>query len=126
MDSSTSRNSPVVLLAAGLVAGLIIATVDNHASGGEVSPIVVVVLLIAATAVAGALWGVRSWVAAFATWACVPLAHLFKHLLDLPDTLHPNTYASIVLLAAFTFVVATVGTGCGLLIRRLVIDEADR
>jgi hypothetical protein len=46
----------------------------------------------------------------------MPLANLSKHVLDLPDTLHPNTHASILLLATFSFVVATVGTGCGVLI----------
>jgi hypothetical protein len=52
-------------------------------------------------------------------WACVPLAHVVKHVLGLPDTLQPNTYKSILMLAAFTFVVAALGTGGGLLIRRL-------
>ena len=31
---------------------------------------------------------------------------------------HPNTYTSILTLAAFTFVVAALGTGAGMLIHR--------
>src|SRR5438105_2960348 len=108
-----------VRLGAGLAAGAAIAAVDNFAFGGEVSPIVVVAMLLAGAAAAGAAWGRRGWVAAAAAWAWVPAAHLAKRLLGLPDTLQPNTYASILLLAAFTLAVAAVGTGCGVLARNL-------
>ena len=106
-------------LGAGLVAGAAIVYVDNCAFEGEVSPLIIVALLLAATSMAGALWGRSGWIAAAITWACVPLAHILKHLLGLPDTLQPNTYTSILYLAAFTLVVATGGTGCGVLVRRL-------
>jgi len=107
-----------VRAAAGLVAGAAIVYVDNFAFEGEVSPMVIVAMLLAATAIAGAVWGRRAWVAAAATWACVPFAHVVKHVLGLPDTLHPNTYVSIFYLAVFTLVVATVGTGLGVLVHR--------
>jgi hypothetical protein len=108
-------------LVAGLVSGAAIVFVDNWAFGGEVSPIVIVGLLLAVTVMAGAVWGRSGWIAAAVTWACVPLAHVIKHVLGLPDTLHPNTYTSILYLAAFTLVVATFGTGCGVLARRFAI-----
>lgn len=114
-----TRDKWPVRLGLGLGAGVAIASVDSYAFGGEVSPIVIVGLLVAATATAGAFWGGRGWVASLAAWACLPSAHLVKHVLDLPDTLHPNTYASILLLAAFSLVVAMVGTGIGALIRKL-------
>ena len=107
------------LLGMGLLAGAAIAYVDNFAFQGEASPILIVALLLAATALAGALEGRNGWIAAGAAWACIPLAHVIKHVLGLPDTLHPNTYTSILYLAAFTLVVAASGTGCGLLVRRL-------
>jgi hypothetical protein len=113
-------------LGVGLVAGAAIVYVDNWAFEGEVSPIIIVALLLAATAMAGATWGRRGWVAAAVMWVCVPTAHAVKHVLGLPDTLHPNTYASIVYLAAFTLVVATAGTGCGVLIRKLAIGSVAR
>jgi hypothetical protein len=106
-------------LGAGLVAGAAIVYVDNCAFEGEVSPLIIVALLLAATAMAGAIWGRSGWIAAAVTWACVPSAHILKHLLGLPDTLHPNTYTSILYLAAFTLVVTTGGTACGVLVRRL-------
>jgi hypothetical protein len=106
-------------LGMGLLVGAAIVYVDNFAFQGEVSPFVIVAMLLAATAMAGAMWGRGGWIAAAVTWAAIPLAHLAKHLLGLPDTLHPNTYTSIFFLAAFTLAVATLGTGCGLLVRRL-------
>jgi hypothetical protein len=54
------------------------------------------------------------------------LAHLIKHVLGLPDTMQPNTYTSILMLAAFTLAVATIGTGCGILLRRLTAVAAKR
>jgi hypothetical protein len=106
-------------LGVGLVAGAAIVYVDNFAFQGEVSPFVIVAMLLSATAMAGAMWGRNGWIAAAVTWACIPLAHVFKHVVGLADTLHPNTYTSILFLAVFTLAVATLGTGCGLLVRRL-------
>jgi hypothetical protein len=106
-------------LGAGFLAGAAIVFVDNCALEGEVSPIVIVALLLAATTTAGVIWGRRGLVTAAVTWACVPLAHVVKHVLGLPDTLHPNTYTSILYLAAFTLVVAMGGIGCGMLVRSL-------
>ena len=110
-----------VRLIAGLAVGAVIAAVDNVIFGGEVSPIIIVAMLLAATTTAGLVWGRRGWPAAFAVWAWVPAAHLAKRVLGLPDTLHPNTYASILMLGSFTLVVATVGIACGLLARRFVV-----
>jgi len=113
-------------LGVGLVAGAAIVYVDNFAFEGEVSPIIIVAMLLATTATAAAIWGRRGWVAGTVAYACVPLAHVVKHVLGLPDTLHPNTYRSIVYLAAFSLVVAATGTGCGLLVRRLFTGPVRR
>lgn len=115
-----------VLVGVGFAAGVAIVAVDNFAFEGEVSPIVVVAILLAATLTSGVIWGQRGWAAAAAGWVCVPLAHLIKHILALPDTLHPDTYASILMLAAFTFAVATVGLGFGVLLRTLTTRRAGR
>jgi hypothetical protein len=109
-----------VRLGVGIASGVTIAAVDSLACQGEVSPIVIVFLLLGATAALGAIWGRRSWVSAVATWVCLPSAHLLMRLLGLPDTLHPNTWASLLLLAAFTFAVAAFGTAGGLVVHRLV------
>jgi hypothetical protein len=111
---------------AGLLAGAVIVCVDNFAFEGEVSPIIIVAMLIAVSAIAAAIWGARGWVPVGVAWAGVPLAHLAKHALGLPDTLHPNTYTSILYLAAFTLCVATIGAGFGLLARRLAVGSARR
>ena len=109
-----------MLVGAGVAAGAAIAAVDNFGSRGEVSPIVVVLLLLAATAAFGFFWGLRGWAAAATAWLCVPSSHLLKHVLGLPDTLHPNTYVSILMLAAFSLVVSAAGIASGALLRRAV------
>jgi hypothetical protein len=110
----------------GLAAGVAIAWVDNFAFEGEVSPIVIVVMLFAASATFAAMWGRLSWFASAATWMCVPLAHLVKHVLGLPDTLHPNTYRSILMLAAFTLLVVALGVGAGMLIHKSSAKASNR
>ncbi|MFH0991802.1 MAG: hypothetical protein V1799_17475 [bacterium] len=116
MRSTNITTKLPFLFVVGLVAGLAIAAVDNFAFESEVSPIVIVALLAAVTGTAGVLWGWRGWITSSSAWVCVPAAHLVKHLLGLPDTLHPNTYTSIMMPAAFTFVVAAIGTGSGVVV----------
>jgi hypothetical protein len=127
MASDNFAHTLAARVVVGLAAGAAISTVDNVAFAGEVSPIVVVALLLAATGIAGAFWGRRSWVATILTAGCVPSAHLFKHLLGLPDTLHPNTYASIFKLAGFSLAVVAVGTACGIFVRNLTdtVESSD-
>ena len=101
-----------------IISGSAIAAIDNFAFGGETSPIVIVMLLLLATGSFGFLWGKRGWLAAVLVWICIPGAHLLNHVLGLPDSIQPNTYASILKLAAFTFVIAAIGTACGVALFR--------
>jgi hypothetical protein len=111
----------------GAGAGALIAVVDNVLFHGEASPIVVVGLLLVTTGAAGAAWGKDGWLPALAAWIWLPGVHLVKRILDLPDTIHPNTYQSIVALAAFSLGVAAVGTLAGVALRRgLHSGPADR
>ena len=104
----------------GVVVGAGIVAVDNFAFGGEVSPIVIVGMLLVFSAAAAMIWGVRAAVATAIAWVWLPMAHLLKHLMRLPDTIHPNTYASILKLGVFSFMVTAVGLGLGLAFRRLL------
>ena len=106
-------------IAVGFIAGVILVIVDNIIFEGEVSPIVIVVILIGITSVFGTAWGWRGLQASSVTWICIPLMHLIKHLSGLPDTLHPNTYTSIAMLAAVTCVIAVMGTLFGVLANRI-------
>ncbi len=103
----------------GLIAGAVIVFIDNFAFQGEVSPIVIVIMLLVSTITVGAIWKWHAWITAITLWICVPMAHVVKHLLGLPDTLHPNTYTSILMLAVFTFVVSAIGFLFGTLINRI-------
>jgi hypothetical protein len=104
----------------GLVVGATLAAVDNVAFGGEMSPAVVVVMLLVATGAVGLVWGTRGWFASVPIWACVPLPHVAKHALGIADTLHPDSCPSIVLLALFSLAVAAAGTASGVLVRSRV------
>ena len=108
----------------GVIVGAGIAAVDNFAFGGEVSPIVIVGMLLVFGAAAGIIWGVRAVLSAAIVWVWLPTAHLLKHVMGLPDTIHPNTYASILKLGAFSFVVTAIGLGFGLAFRRLLGGHA--
>ena len=98
--------------------GIAIAAADNFAFGGETSPIFIFGLLLIATALIGFNWRSRGWLPAVILWVCIPSAHLIKHGLGLPDTIQPNTYASILKLAAVTLAVAVVGTAAGMAVGR--------
>jgi hypothetical protein len=104
----------VIRLILGLAAGAGIAWVDVATFGGEVTPIVDVALLLATGGLAGLLFGRKGWLAALAAWICLPGAHLGMHVLGLPDTIQPNTYGSIALLAVFSLGVTAMGWGLGL------------
>jgi hypothetical protein len=120
------RPSWLVRLGVGLIVGATIAAVDNFAFNGEISPIVVIAMLLAATTTAGLTPERLGWVTAGAVWIWVPGAHLVKRILGVPDTLHPNSYKSILMLAVFSLVVTAAGTGCGLLLRRLAPKKSCR
>lgn len=125
MQTRIAQQSGSVVLGIAVVLGVVIAAVDNVAIEGEVSPIVIVGMLLVATAIVGMLGARRAWLAALAVWVWVPLAHVVKHVLGMHDTLHPNTYVSIMMLGVFTLVVALVGTALGVLARRLITGHGD-
>ena len=106
-------------VAIGCIVGIGISAVDNLAFQGEVSPIVIVALLFAATATMAASWGRRGLLPCIAAWIWLPAAHIAKHVLGLPDTLHPNTYKSVLFLALFTFAITCIGFLVGLLFHKL-------
>ncbi len=114
------KRSKITLIVNGIFCGAAIAFVDNFAIGGEVSPILIVLLLLLFSSMAGILWGRRGWMAAISGWIIIPLVHLLKHIFNLPDTIYPNTYASIFWLAAFTLVMMAIGFGCGMILRKMI------
>jgi hypothetical protein len=100
------------------VSGISISAVENFTFGREITPIAVAALLLLATFSAGLVGTKRPWLAAALVWFWIPAAHFVKHALGLRDTLHPNTYSSIAMLAAFSLFVCLMGVGGGAAIRR--------
>lgn len=104
----------------GLIIGAIIAYVDNVLYEGEISPIVIVILLLTATIGFGFLWKWKSLIGVTLIWLWLPMTHVVKKVLELPDTLHPNTYKSILMFTAFTFAVSSIGLLLGVSINKIL------
>jgi hypothetical protein len=113
-------SSMQIRIFAGLVIGAIIAFVDNFSFQGEVSPIVIVVLLLVAAISIGASWKWHGLITIALMWLWLPMAHVVKKVLGLPDTLHPNTYTSILMYTIFTFAVSAIGLLLGVSINKIV------
>jgi len=120
MNLRGSQASHLLPISVGMLAGAGIAPVDNFAFGGEIRPIAIVAMLLVVTGALGVIWGIRAVIAVMIVWAWLPMTHVVKHLFSLADTLHPNTYASILKLAAFSFVVSAIGLGFGLIFHWLL------
>ena len=108
----------------GLIVGAIIAYVDNFLFGGEVSPIVIVVLLLVAGLTLGILWKWSALLPMILMWLWLPMAHLVKKVLGLSDTLHPNTYPSLLLFSIFTLVISAIGFLMGVWASKVVHARA--
>lgn len=108
----------------GLAIGSCIALIDNYAFKGEISPIVIVALLFFSAFSVVAFFGNPGCIAAIGIWFCLPMSHFIKISLGLPDTLHPATFGSAVLLAVFTIIVVSIGSVCGMVFRRLAYGAA--
>jgi hypothetical protein len=113
------------LLGLVCVAGVSISAVDNFLFGGEVTPILPVLLLLFGAIGVGCLRGTGKWFAIVLLWVWLPMAHVLKHMFDVRDTLQPNTYDSIAILAAFTLAVALSGLVIGIGLRRVLFANAE-
>ena len=123
-DRPETQTSSWLRFSVGMLAGAGIAAVDNFAFAGEVSPILIVAILLLCSGLIGAIWGTRGFSVSAIVWAWLPMTHVGKQVFHLPDTLHPNTYFSILKLALFTFFVTAIGFGFGLLLHRVLRREA--
>lgn len=115
----------ILTIATGFLAGIIIVLVDNFAVDGEISPVVIVILLLVVSASAGIIWDTAGWITAAITWVFLPSAHLIRLFFSLPDILHPAANGSILKLAIFSMIITAAGTVTGILIRRMTTGTAD-
>jgi hypothetical protein len=109
-----------IIYTVSAAAGITICLIDNYAMNGEISPIVIVLLLFSFVAALSAFNRNNVWLGTLLVWVWLPASHLVKHLFDLPDSIHPNTYHSILLLALFTLTVSVIGLLAGTGIRRVI------
>jgi hypothetical protein len=107
----------------GFVAGVAVAAIEAW-GGGAVRPVVIVALVIAAGLGVGLRWAWGGWPGALALAVPVPGLHMVRHVLGLPDTIQPNTYDAIVMMALFHAALAGAGLAAGAVLRAAVADEA--
>lgn len=107
----TKHAALAYLAAIGL--GLVITGVDLFADRGEISPGVVLFLLLIAGAIVGAIHRRFSLVLAALTAVSLPAVHLVLHLAGRKTTLQPDTVASILMVGLAAVCAATVGVLIG-------------
>ena len=101
-----------------IVLGLIIVCVDLFADRGEISPAVVLALLLSAGAIVGAIHKRFSVLLAVLTAVSLPGIHLALHLAGRKTTLQPDTVTSILMVGVVAVCAATIGVLIGAAARR--------
>jgi hypothetical protein len=114
------RSLPVYIL--GVLSGLLVAWLDVRAPWGDDSAKVVLLLWVAVTGPLGYLRPRRPWRWALVVGPWLPLTHLARHVLGMPDMIHPNTYATILLLFPVSVAACSLGAYGGALLRRVALE----
>ncbi len=109
---------PSLAYPVAIILGLCIVLVDLFADGGEISPAVVLLLLLIAGAIVGAIHSRLSLWLALLISISLPAVRLILHLLGYKTTLQPDTVASILMVGAVALCVASIGVLIGAVARR--------
>ena len=114
-------NPARILGMVAMMLGVLIALIDRAAPFGDDSAKFTIVLWLLFSGLLGfALprhpW---RWAALMGPWLC--LVNLLIHALGLPDSVHPTTYAAILILLPVSLVVCLLGAYDGPLARAIVV-----
>jgi hypothetical protein len=112
------RRNRIIKYISAIVIGLFISALDNCAFGGEISPVIVIMLLFLFCAGMAFIVNTYAYLISIIIWIFLPLVHFINHLLGFTDSIQPNTYQSIFLLALVTFAVSQIGFVVGRIIRK--------
>lgn len=115
-----TKHASLICLTA-IILGLVVVCVDLFADRGEISPAVVLVLILIAGAIVGAIHGRFSLVLAVLTAVSLPAIHLALHLAGRKTTLQPDTVTSILMVGLVAVCAATIGVLIGAAARRTVV-----
>src|SRR5271165_7102072 len=103
---------------AAITLGLGIVFVDLFADRGEISPAAVLLVLLVAGAIVGAVHSRFSLWLALLLSISLPGVHLILHLLGYKTTLQPDTVASILMVGVVALCAACIGVLIGASARR--------
>lgn len=109
----------------GLIIGLTISVIDNYAFKDELSPVVLVLMLLTVSGFSGLLFGWHGWFTVFIIWLFVPATNFIKYIFDLKSTLHPNTINSILKFTLFSFAITVIGFAIGVILRRFINQNSE-
>lgn len=112
-----AKQASLVYLVA-IVLGVSITCIDLFADRGEISPAAVLLLLVIAGCVVGAIHSRFSLALAVLTAICLPATHLALHLSGHKTTLQPDTAASILLVGMVSVCAASIGVLIGAAVLR--------
>ncbi len=101
-----------------VVLGVVITCVDLFADKGEISPVVVLLLLLIAGGIVGAIHSHFSLALAVLTAICLPATHLTLHFMGHKTTLQPDTVPSILMVGVVSLCAAALGVRLGAGVRR--------
>jgi hypothetical protein len=118
MKAAKLAETVVVAVASGL--GILVGVIDQVAPFGDDSSKLTILLWLLASGSLGFVMPRRPWQWGTLVGPWLTLIHLLVHALGLPDSIHPNTYAAILLLFPVSLAVCFVGAHGGALARRLV------
>lgn len=120
MNEPQRLGSQMLFPALAIVFGLLVAAFDVAVPFGDDTEKGTVFLWVICCGLLGFLRPTRPW-----RWAClvglwVPAAHLVLHALDLPDSINPNDYATILVLVPVSLAICALAAWSGAFVRHLV------
>lgn len=110
------RNRESLCYASSIVLSGTIAYLDATSRSDDAA-IVIIALWILAGGVLGAMGPFKPWRWALVVALGVPTVHLIRHVLGLPDNMHPNTYLSILLISGIALCATLAGAYSGAFVR---------
>jgi hypothetical protein len=108
----------VAFSALAVALGLLVAWFDVAAPFGDDTEKGTIFLWLGSCGGLGVLQPRRPWRWALLVGPWVAVAHLVRHALGLPDSVHPNTYTTILLLVPVSLAVCLLGAYGGSLLAR--------
>jgi hypothetical protein len=125
-DDATARTEQpktlktIVPTTLAVILGLLVAVFDVAVPFGDDTEKCTVLLWAVFSGLLGYVQPRRVWRWAFLVGPWVPATHFVLHVLDLPDTVNPDSYITILILVPVSLVICGIGAWTGAILRHVV------